>query len=512
MEKNFKKALALLTAIAIVGGANYVPQNENFSIKNSISVSAESINGELSYEVVGEEVVITGVNGEPKNIIIPEEIEGYPVTSIGKSAFLGCSSLTTIEIPNSVMSIGGYVFNDCRNLTEIIVDENNLNYCDVDGVLFDKNKTELYRFPEGKSTVNYAIPDTVKNIGNEAFIDCSELQSIEIPNSVTSIGYSAFYSCTSLTSIYIPNSVTSIDEYVFYDCCNLTEIIVDEDNLNFCDVDGVLFDKNKTELYRFPEGKSTLNYAIPDTVRNVGNNAFSNGVNLQSIEILNSVMSIGSSAFSDCESLQSIEIPNSVMSIGHSAFWGCSSLKSISIADSVTSIHDWAFFDCISLETISIPNSVTNIGNHVFKGCNSLKSIEIPDSVTSIGYGSFCDCNSLKSIIIPRSIDYIGNYAVGYREDRTKIDGFKIYGYENSKAQNYATENEIEFMDVEGVLSGENNYDVDGNGKVTTLDLVKIKKQILGYETEYSQTADFNQDSKVDAKDLAALVKYLIEN
>jgi len=99
MEKNFKKALALLTAIAIVGGANYVPQNENFNIKNSISVSAESINGELSYEVVGEEVTITGVNGEPTSIEIPNEIEGYPVTSIGEYAFGGCSSLKSISIP-----------------------------------------------------------------------------------------------------------------------------------------------------------------------------------------------------------------------------------------------------------------------------------------------------------------------------------------------------------------------------------------------------------------------------
>lgn len=179
MEKNLKKALALLTAIAIVGGANYVPQNENFSIKNSMSVSAESINGELSYEVVGEEVVITGVNGEPKNIIIPEEIEGYPVTSIGEYAFEACSSLVSIVIPDSVTSIGGTAFLDCSGLASI------------------------------------DIPNSVTSIGRGVFAGCISLTSIVIPNSVTSIGERYFYGCESLESIVIPDSVTSIGEMPF---------------------------------------------------------------------------------------------------------------------------------------------------------------------------------------------------------------------------------------------------------------------------------------------------------
>ena len=90
----------------------------------------------------------------------------------------------------------------------------------------------------------------------------------------------------------------------------------------------------------------------------------------------------------------------------------------------------------------------------------------------------------------------------------TLISAFAV----NSKAQYYAEENEIEFIDLEGVMPTENNYDIDGNGKVSTLDLDKIKKQILGYETEYAQTADVNKDGTVDAKDLVAMVKYLLEN
>ena len=120
MEKNFKKALALLTAIAIVGGANYVPQNENFSIKNSVSVSASSSYGVFNYEIISNEVVIVGLNDwNATEIEIPSEIEGYPVTSIGDGAFDECSSLKSISIPDSVTSIGDFAFSGCSSLTSI---------------------------------------------------------------------------------------------------------------------------------------------------------------------------------------------------------------------------------------------------------------------------------------------------------------------------------------------------------------------------------------------------------
>ena len=101
--------------------------------------------------------------------------------------------------------------------------------------------------------------------------------------------------------------------------------------------------------------------------------------------------------------------------------------------------------------------------------------------------------------------------ALGYNYYE-KMENFKVIGYQNSGASDYATENGMEFIDLDGVLSEENNYDVDGNVKVTALDLVKMKKQILGYETQYAQTADVNKDGTVDSLDLVAMIKYLLEN
>ena len=261
----------------------------------------------------------------------------------------------------------------------------------------------------------------VTGIGDRAFSGCKGLASITIPNSVTSIGWSAFNNCSSLTSITIPDSVTSIGDEAFDDCEKLTQINVDKANTVYSSVNGVLFNKNKTELIRYPEGKADTSYSIPDSVTSIGIGAFYNCSSLTSITIPNSVTSIGNFAFSSCSRLTSVTIGNSVTSIGSSAFSDCSSLTSITIPNSVTSIGDLAFSGCSSLASITIPNSVTSIGNYEFSSCDSLTSITIPDSVTSIGTCAFYNCSSLTSITIPSRVTSIGIYAFSGCSSLTSI-------------------------------------------------------------------------------------------
>ena len=356
------------------------------------------------------------------SIMIPNS-----VTSIGEHAFYGCTSLTSITISNSVTEIGASAFSGCSSLTAIDVAVDNKNYTSVNGVLFNKDKAELICYPAGKTDKSYnipnsvtsiddsafggctnltsiTIPDSVTEIGWDAFNGCTSLTSITIPNSVTSIGSSAFYWCTSLTSITIPDSVTSIGNWAFSGCSSLTAINVATGNKNYTSVNGVLFNKDKTELICYPAGKTGKSYTIPD----------------------------------------------GVTEIGERAFYGCASLTSITIPDGVTEIGERAFYGCASLTSITIPDGVTSIGESAFYDCTNLTSITIPDSMTSIGSWTFISCSSLKSITIPNSVTIIGQRALGYERDYyngiyKKIDNFKIYCYSGTAGEQYAKDNGFDY-------------------------------------------------------------------
>ena len=336
------------------------------------------------------------------------------VTTIGNSAFQSCTSLTAVTIPNSVTTIGNSAFRYSTSLIAIDVASGNNSYASENGILFDKSKNVLICYPAGKTETSYIIPNSVTTIGYEAFCYCKSLTSITIPNNATTIGDYAFSSCTSLTSITIPNSVTTIGEWAFQGC-------------------------------------TSLSITIPNNVTTIGSFAFSSCTSLTSVTIPNSVTTIGNSPFIFCENLYSINvdsgnnsftseagilfdknkttvicypagktgttytIPNSVTSIGYGAFLGCSSLTSITIPNNVTTIEGYAFSYCISLTSVTIPERVESIGRGAFYNCKNLtSSIVIPDGVNTIEDYTFYLCSSLTSVTIPNSVDTIGNNAFEY--------------------------------------------------------------------------------------------------
>jgi len=188
------------------------------------------------------------------------------------------------------------------------------------------------------------IGNSVVSIGSEAFYGCSRIISVTIPNSVVSIGESAFYGCSDLEYIYIGSSVTSIGNKAFFWCCNLQSFQVNDDNLAFSSEDGVLFNKVKTTLIQYPEGKRDKNYTIPNSVNSIGRRAFYRCIGLNNITIGNSVLFIGYMAFYGCRGLKSVTIGNAVISIGSEAFYNCNNLTEIiNLASKPQSINNQTF-------------------------------------------------------------------------------------------------------------------------------------------------------------------------
>ena len=338
-------------------------------------------------------------------------------------------------------SIGDGAFYYCSSLASIIVGENNKDYLSEDGVLFNKDKTELIVYPAKKEGISYTLPDSVTSIGDCAFYSCESLENITIPDSVTSIGAEAF----SYTAYY-------------------------NDNNNW--QDGVLYIGN--HLIKAND-EVPVEYTVKDGTKTIAGSAFYNCSSLTSITLPDSVTSIGVQAFYECSLLEIINIPDSVTSIGGRAFSHCDSLTSIILPDGVTSIGDMAFYYCSSLESISIPDSVTSIGLRAFDGCSSLTSITIPDSVTSIGDSAFSGCNRLT-----------------------------IYGYAGSYAQTYANDNNITFTDINSIEKGDINLDGEANSAdYAMLCAVAQAKSFLPYPAK--TVCDFNGDGAVDAFDAIAL-------
>jgi len=329
-------------------------------------------------------VKITNYTGSATTLEIPKTINGHAVTSIGNSAFKNCTSLTSVNIPDSVTSIDGFAFDGCSSLTSVNIPK---------GVTSINNAT----FCNCTALASVTIPDSVASIGPSAFLNCTSLTSVTIPNSVASIGNSAFSSCTSLTSVTIPNNVTSIGEYAFSDCSSLTSVNISKGVTSIGDS-------------AFRDCTSLTSVSIPDSVTSIGDGAFFGCTSLPSVTMPNSVTSIGIAVFRKCTSLTSVNISNGITSIGNYTFESCSSLTSVTIPNGVTSIDLCAFLNCTSLTSVTIPGSVTSIDLYAFRDCTSLISVTIPGSVTSIGEGAFYECESLTSVNISKGVTSIGNY------------------------------------------------------------------------------------------------------
>ena len=339
---------------------------EYYGTKN-ITISPESY---FTVNSTGE--TITGLTNTGKTqtkLVIPYKINDVEITSIDGNAFVRCTKLTSINIPNGVTSIGGSVFSGCTKLTSI------------------------------------TISNRVTSIGGRTFQNCTSLASITIPNSVTFFGGNAFVGCTNLT--------------IYCEQGSYAETYAKENDISFVYTD-VKDIATETELERLqyygdkdiiPSDESY--FTVNDTGETItglttaGNNQTDIIIPYKINE--NIITTIESGAFNGKSSIQTIIIPNSIIDMHSNIFSACYSLSSINIPNGITKIEAGTFNWCESLTTINLPNTIQMIGAHAFDRCTSLASINIPNSVTSIGEHAFYGCASNFTIYCEQ-----GSYAETY--------------------------------------------------------------------------------------------------
>ena len=279
--------------------------------------------------VIGSKVDIAG------DIVLKNEIEGFPVTEIDERALYYCRGIQSIKVPGSIKVVKKGAFSKCVNLTSVIFEEGTITL-----------ESEIFK--ECTNLNNVKLPSTLKSIGDNSFADCVNLTSISFPKNITSFGKSILGGCTNLTSLTIP------------------------------------FLPNKYLGYLFGGTASSYNpTSVPSTLREV---------------YLTNATIIDENAFYACQKITKIILPSTLETIAANAFYSCMGLSEIIIPESVTTIEKYAFYECNGLTNIDIKGRITNISKATFNNCSKLKTITLPNTLTNVEENSFLNCNALTDV------------------------------------------------------------------------------------------------------------------
>ncbi len=345
------------------------------SIKADNSISWSLNNGVLTISGSGrmEDYSSSGSPWYSDRSSVSSIVVSEGITYIGRYAFLGTYA-TEVALPDSLTEIGEGAFYQCSKLTGV------------------------------------TIPDKTTVLGTAAFAECSALTEITLGSSVTEIGDYALQD-TALTSLTLPASLTEIKPETCYNCKKLTEYVVASGNSTYSSAYGVLFNKNKTKLIRYPMGKTAASYSIPSGVTEIGADAFYMNPYLTSVTIPSTVKEVGDWAFCSCTALKTLTLPNSVTLIGNGTADSCTALTTAVIGNGIATVEYRTFYGCTSLTKVALGSGVKTLYNWAFYNCKKLSSINLPSGLDSIGGNTFYNCISLTRLTIPSTVTYVDSLA-----------------------------------------------------------------------------------------------------
>lgn len=382
-----------------------------------------------------------------------EKLESVTVNdklvSMSGSAFDNCPMLKSFTFPDTLVNVDGPYFCGCMSLTSITVGENNPVYSsDENGILYNKDKTTLIRYPAKGQKTELVVPESVTAIERYAFWDSTTLASIDIHDGVKTIGEYAFSCCTALESVTLGDGIDALDQYVFYGCSSLTAVTIPKT-------------VKSIGIHAFENCKSLLQIVIPDTVTKIDSWAFGNCTSLETAVIGGGITKIPLRAFADCKNLTSLTIGENVEIISDGAFEYCESLKTVTIPESVTTIGNEAFKYCTALESFVLPDSVTSVGEGIFYTCTSLETVTLGTGIETISYEMFYECSSLKNVIFGDNIKTIdvmafamcsGLESIYIPKGVEKINSYAFNNCTSLKEFNVSKDNKMFSSDDQGIL------------------------------------------------------------
>ena len=360
----------------------------------------------------GTSVSVTyGPDGEDTysgNVSVPASVsilgKTYSVTGIGENAFKGCSSLTSVTLPEGLKTIGIRGFDVCTSLESINFPSTLTSIGDYAFALCNSLKT--IELPEGLTSLplgvfkdcenitSVTLPSTFKSIGIETFQNCKNLETINLPSGLTSIGESAFSGCAKLSSVEFPQNLNELGGNSISGCTSLKSVSIP---LGVKDI--------WTDTFASCSSLETVTFA--EGLELIGNNAFLRCSALKSVSIPSTVKELGYNAFAQCSALSEITFANGLETIGYRAFLQCSALKEITLPETVNEVKEAAFSQCYGLENVTLPEGLSKMGTYVFNSCPGLKNINIPSSLKQLPEGTFHDCYALQSVTIPEETETI---------------------------------------------------------------------------------------------------------